>query len=67
MADTSEDKVIHLSYEGQLAVITIDNASKLNALSLEQYYQLASKMREVALRDDIYVTLLTGNGRFFSA
>lgn len=67
MDDTDDPKVVRLSYEGRLAVITIDNPTKLNALSLFQYYDLASKMREVAARDDVYVTLLTGTGRFFSA
>ncbi|EFW99032.1 peroxisomal-enoyl-isomerase [Grosmannia clavigera kw1407] len=65
--DEDHPKVIRLSYEGRVAVITIDNPTKLNALSLFQYYDLASKMREVAARDDVYVTLLTGTGRFFSA
>lgn len=62
-----ENDVIRLRYEGRLAILTIDNVQKLNALSLMQYYDLATKLRQVAARDDIYVTLLTGNGRFFSA
>lgn len=67
MAETADPDVIRVSYEGRVAVLTIDNAKKLNALSLYQYYDLACKLNEIAKRDDIYITLLTGNGRFFSA
>ncbi|CAK7266812.1 dodecenoyl-CoA isomerase [Sporothrix epigloea] len=67
MAETTDADVIRLSYEGRLAVLTIDNAKKLNALSQPQYYDLACKLNEIAKRDDVYITLLTGTGRFFSA
>lgn len=60
------DKV-KVSYSGRIATITIDNDKKLNALDLEGYYTLAKLMREVAARDDIYITILTGRGRYFSA
>ncbi|OAA56624.1 peroxisomal-enoyl-isomerase [Niveomyces insectorum RCEF 264] len=59
--------VIRVAYDGRVATITLDNAAKLNALSLQQYYDLACKLQEVARRDDVYVTFLTGTGRFFSA
>ncbi|KAL2016741.1 hypothetical protein VTK56DRAFT_3130 [Thermocarpiscus australiensis] len=59
--------VISLEYRGRLAIITIDNAKKLNALNQLQYYDLAQKMREVAARDDVYITLIIGKGRYFSA
>lgn len=64
MADPS---VIELEFRGRVAVITINNTAKLNALSQMQYYDLASKMREIATHDEVYITLLTGKGRFFSA
>ncbi|CAK7220959.1 dodecenoyl-CoA isomerase [Sporothrix curviconia] len=67
MAENTDPEVIRVSYEGRVAVLTIDNAKKLGALSLFQYYDLACKLNEIAKRDDIYVTLLTGTGRFFSA
>lgn len=67
MSENADPDVIRVSYEGRVAVLTIDNAKKLNALSLGQYYDLAVKLNEIAKRDDVYVTLLTGNGRFFSA
>jgi peroxisomal 3,2-trans-enoyl-CoA isomerase len=59
--------VLSLEYRGRVAIITIDNDRKLNALNHDQYYDLAQKMREVAARDDIYITLLIGKGRYFSA
>lgn len=61
------DQVIQTSYAGKTATITLNAPRKLNALGAEHYYQLGSAMNEVAARDDIYITILTGVGRFFSA
>ena len=58
---------ITLSIEGKVAVITLNLPKKLNALTQDLYYRLACLLREVAKRDDIYITVLTGNGRYFSA
>lgn len=63
----SDPSVIDLEYRGRVAVITINNAKKLNALTQMQYYDLASKLREVATHDEVYITLLTAKGRYFSA
>ncbi|KAK3379303.1 ClpP/crotonase-like domain-containing protein [Lasiosphaeria ovina] len=63
----SPASVIGVEYRGRVAVLTIDNEAKLNALSQAQYYDLAQRMREVAARDDVYITLLIGKGRYFSA
>lgn len=57
---------VKLEYRGKIAVITIDNVEKLNALDQDGYYQLASFMREVAEHDEVFVTVLTGNGMFDS-
>ncbi|KAH9900409.1 ClpP/crotonase-like domain-containing protein [Xylariomycetidae sp. FL2044] len=62
MADT-----IKVSYAGRVATITIDNEPKLGALTGEGYFALAQAMREVAAREDVYITVLTGKGRYFSA
>lgn len=62
----SNDEII-LSTSGRIATITLNVPKKLNALNQSLYYRLAEMMREVAARDDIYITILTGNGRFFSA
>ncbi|KAI0455533.1 ClpP/crotonase-like domain-containing protein [Xylaria acuta] len=58
---------VKVSYSGRIATVTIDNDKKLNALNLEGYYAIAKALREIALRDDIYITILTGKGRYFSA
>jgi len=68
MASTnSAPPIIGLEYRGRLAIITINNPQKLNALGLQQYYELSQKLREVATRDDVYTTLIIGKGRYFSA
>ena len=58
---------ITLKYDGKIAIITLNIPHKLNALTHDHYFILASRMREVAAREDIYVTILTGTGRYFSA
>jgi peroxisomal 3,2-trans-enoyl-CoA isomerase len=59
MSDT-----VKVEYKGRIAVITIDNEKKLNALTQDGYYQLASYMREIALHDEVFITILTGKGMF---
>jgi Delta3-Delta2-enoyl-CoA isomerase len=63
----AEPNVIGVEYRGRVAIITISNEKKLNALSQMQYYALAQALREVATHDEVYITLLIGKGRFFSA
>lgn len=58
---------VKVSYSGRIATITLDNEKKLNALDMDGYYALSQAMREIALRDDVYITILTGKGRYFSA
>ncbi|KAL5359670.1 ClpP/crotonase-like domain-containing protein [Aspergillus floccosus] len=58
---------VALEYRQNKAIITLNNPQKLNALTLEQYYLLASYLREAAKQPDIHITVLTGTGRFFSA
>ena len=60
-------KPVSVEYKGKIAVITLDNDKKLNALSQPLYYELAQYMREVATHDEVYITVLTGKGRYFSA
>jgi len=36
-------------------------------MTRDAYYTLAKLMREVAQKDEVVITILTGNGRFFSA
>jgi peroxisomal 3,2-trans-enoyl-CoA isomerase len=61
------DKVVTVEYKGRIAVITIDNQKKLNSLNQDQYYQIAKYLRDIATHDEVYITVLTGKGTFFSA
>jgi peroxisomal 3,2-trans-enoyl-CoA isomerase len=63
----AEENVISVEYRGRVAIVTIDNAKKLNSLSQQQYYTLAQLMREIATHDEVYITVLIGKGRYFSA
>lgn len=54
---------VTVEYHGKIAVITIDNPSKLNALDQDGYYALATYMREVATHDEVFITVLTGKGK----
>ncbi|KAB8291874.1 hypothetical protein EYC80_006652 [Monilinia laxa] len=62
-----QSEPVTLEYKGRIAVITIDNEKKLNALTQDGYYLIAKFMREVATHDEVFVTVLTGKGRYFSA
>ncbi|KAJ4369612.1 dodecenoyl-CoA isomerase [Neocucurbitaria cava] len=62
----SENGIL-VDYKGKVAIITLNVPKKLNALDGALYYQLARAMIEVAARDDVYITVLTGKGRYFSA
>lgn len=50
-----------------VAVVTLNQPKKLNALNQDGYFQLAVALRDIAEREDIYITVLTAKGRFFSA
>ncbi len=64
---SAANEQITLSTQGKVAIITLNVPKKLNALTQDLYYRLACLLREIALRDDIYITVLTGTGRYFSA
>ncbi|RDW89134.1 ClpP [Coleophoma cylindrospora] len=59
--------LVTVDYRGKIAVVTINNPSKLNALDQDGYYALATHMRDIATHDEVFVTVLTGTGRYFSA
>ena len=68
MADSADpDNVVTLEYRGKIAIIKLNAPKALNALSQPQYFKLASFLREIAKNDDVFFTVLTGTGRFFSA
>ncbi|KAE8421390.1 ClpP/crotonase-like domain-containing protein [Aspergillus pseudocaelatus] len=63
----SANHAVSAEYEGKIAIVTLDKPKKLNALSHDDYYHLATVLRGIAQKDTVLVTLLIGTGRFFSA
>jgi peroxisomal 3,2-trans-enoyl-CoA isomerase len=55
---------VKVEYKGRIAVITIDNPQKLGALNNHGYYALSKSMREVAKHDEVFITVLTGTGKW---
>lgn len=63
----SNQNQIRIDYEGNFAIITLNNPNKFNSLTQSLFSRLASLLREVDANKDVYVTLLIGEGPFFSA
>ncbi|KAG5655121.1 hypothetical protein KAF25_001894 [Fusarium avenaceum] len=63
----SDQSLVRIDYEGNFAVITLNNPSKFNSLTQGLFSRLASLLREADANKDVYVTLLIGEGPFFSA
>lgn len=61
------NQIINVEYRGRVALITIDNQAKLNALSQKEYYKIAQTLREIEKHDEVFVTVIMGKGRYFSA
>jgi Delta3-Delta2-enoyl-CoA isomerase len=58
---------ISVEYRDRVAIITLDNPKKLNALTKDGFYQISNFLREIEEHDEVFITVLTGKGRFFSA
>jgi Delta3-Delta2-enoyl-CoA isomerase len=67
MAQINPETAVTLETRGKVAIITLNIENKLNAMTQDLYFRLSQLLREVASRDDLYITVLTGKGRFFSA
>ncbi|KGO68176.1 Crotonase, core [Penicillium italicum] len=63
----SSENHITVSYRDRVAIVTLNRPDKLNALDSDLYYLLAESLREIDSREDIFITVVTGTGRFFSA
>lgn len=63
----ADPNTVTLEVRGKVAIITLNIEKKLNAMTQDHYFRLSQLMREVAKREDVFVTVLTGKGRFFSA
>ena len=61
------ERLVTLEKRGKVAIITLNRADKLNAMNQDLYFRLAALLNEVANMSDIYITVLTGKGRYFSA
>ncbi|KAK5104389.1 dodecenoyl-CoA isomerase [Lithohypha guttulata] len=66
-SDKELQNEVTLTYKGRVAIITFNRTKKLNAMTQQHYYRISCLLREVALRDEVVITVLTGTGRFFSA
>lgn len=60
-------KAIKVDFKGRIAVITLNQPERLNSFNEEQFYFLGECLREIAKHDEVAITLLIGNGRFFSS
>ncbi|CAG8896586.1 unnamed protein product [Penicillium egyptiacum] len=63
----SNENLITVTYQDRVAIVTLNRPDKLNALNADLYYLLGDRLREIDSREDIFITVLTGKGRFFSA
>jgi peroxisomal 3,2-trans-enoyl-CoA isomerase len=64
---SQEEEPVLVEYRGKVAIITLNVPKKLNAMGGHAYYKLARTMYEVAEHEEVFITVLTGKGRFFSA
>ena len=58
---------IDLTRDGTVAVVTINNPGKRNAMTDDMWRQIPAVMREIDGDDDLHATVLTGAGDVFCA
>lgn len=58
---------VTLRTDGPIAILTLNQPKQLNAMTQDDYFLLATLLRQVATMPSILATVLTGTGRFFSA
>lgn len=63
----SPEEAVLYRQQGRVAIITLNQPKKLNAMTQPYYYRVSCLLRDIAENPDISVTVLTGSGRFFSA
>ena len=64
---TSPEEAVLYRKEGRVAIITLNQPKKLNAMNQPYYYRISCLLRDIANDPTVSVTVITGNGRFFSA
>jgi hypothetical protein len=67
MSISTSPSPIFIEYRDKLAIVTLNKPQKLNSFSKDEFYELATLLREADARPEILVTLLIGAGRYFSA
>lgn len=63
----SPEEAVQIEYDGKFAIITLNNPSKFNSLAQSSFSRLAGLLRESDANGDVVVTVLIGEGQFFSA
>ena len=63
----SSSDPVTLRTDGPIAILTLNQPKQLNAMTQDDYFLLATLLRQVASMPSILATILTGTGRFFSA
>ncbi|KAK8126701.1 uncharacterized protein PG998_002460 [Apiospora kogelbergensis] len=54
---TERSGTFTVEYTGRVAIVTICNEKKLNAMNQSQYYELSQILREIATHDEVFITL----------
>ena len=69
MADKRAKPEEAVLYEkrGKIAIITMNLEKKLNAMTQDYNFRISQLLRQMAKDDEVYITVLTGKGQFFSA
>ncbi|OCT54662.1 3,2-trans-enoyl-CoA isomerase [Cladophialophora carrionii] len=63
----SPEEAVLYREQGRVAIITLNQPKKLNAMTQQYYYRISCLLRDIAENPAISVTVITGSGRFFSA
>ena len=67
MPERSLEDAVRFEVRGRVAIITINQPEKLNAITQHHYTRISYLLEEIALMDKVVMTVITGTGRFFSA
>ncbi|KAI0637072.1 ClpP/crotonase [Trametes polyzona] len=67
MSRVTPDSDITLEVSQNIATITLNSPKTLNAFTRADYNAFAVALRQADERDDVLVTIVQGNGRWFSA
>ncbi|MFP3906134.1 MAG: enoyl-CoA hydratase/isomerase family protein [Acidimicrobiales bacterium] len=66
-ADATEDDPILYAVSDHVATITLNRPDRMNAISVPMLQQLATKLAQADLDDEVRVVIITGAGRAFCA